>query len=153
MINFPVGEKKEKFSSEDFDIETYIYFLIEDRFTGVIKIEAEDKRGEILIIEGNLFCAFLNERVGNEAIEDIINLRGDIEIYFLEKERAAYALHWYKAIREHPLVSWKPTRKGNLRKEEMERIQLMNSLGVKTPSKNEIEKILRNEGMEFLIKG
>lgn len=152
MINFPVGEKKEKFCSEDFDIETYIYFLIEDRFTGVIKIEAEDKGGEILIIDGNL-CAFLNEKVGNEAIEDIINLKGDIEIYFLERERAAYALHWYKVIREYPLVSWKPTRKGNLRKEEMERIQLVSSLGVKTPSKKEIEKILRNEGMEFLIKG
>jgi hypothetical protein len=152
MMNFPVGEKKESFNSRDFDIETYIYFLIEDKFTGVVRIETDEKRGEILIIDGNLFCAFLDEKVGNGAIEEIIKIRGDIDVYFLEKERAEHAFHWYRDVRENPLVSWKPTRKGNLRKEELEGIKIMNSLGIKKPSKIEIKKILENEGMEFLVK-
>ena len=151
-MNFPVGEKKESFNSEDFDIETYIYFLIEDKFTGVVRIEADKKRGEILIIDGIPSCAFLDEKAGNRAIEDIIKIKGVIDVYFLERERAEYALHWYRDVRENPLVSWKPTRKGDLRKEELERIKIMNSLGIKKPSEDEIKKILENEGMEFLVK-
>ncbi|MCD6127870.1 MAG: hypothetical protein J7J21_05825 [Methanomicrobia archaeon] len=151
MFDFPVGEKKESFDSNEFDIETYIYFLMEDRFTGVVRVEGEET-GRILIIDGIPYCAIIDDRAGNEAIDEIMKIKGRVNVYFLEKERASYTFHWYSIVRRYPVVSWKPRRKGELRREDIERNKLMEALGIKKPSKTEIKKILETEGMSFLMK-
>jgi hypothetical protein len=152
MVTFPVGEKKEQFHSDEFDVESYIYFLMTDEFTGVLKIVTGQERGEVLFVDGTPFCASYNGTLGDDAIKKIIATRGTIDIYFLEKKRAAYAFHWYKVVRKNPLVSWRPTKKTEVRKEELERIKLIKSLGIENPSKKDIKKILENEGMDFLVK-
>ncbi|MEA1993858.1 MAG: hypothetical protein U9N35_05630 [Euryarchaeota archaeon] len=152
MIAFPRGKKKETFKTKDFDMETYIYFLIEDGFTGVLNIFKGNTKGELLFIDGSLSCAHSDGKVGNDAIKEIIKIEGTADVYYLEKERAAYAFHWYKVVKEAPLVSWGPEKKVEIRKEEIERVKLMSEMGIRKPSKKEIKKILETEEMDFLSK-
>ena len=150
-MNFPIGEKRESFTAEEFDLESYIYFLMEDQFTGVLRVPNEET-AEILIVDGNPFCAYHDNKIGDDAIKEIIKAKGEIEVYFLEKDRAAYAFHWYKTVKRNPLVSWRPKKREEMRKEELERQKLMKSLGIKKPSKKEIKQILESENMDFLVK-
>ncbi len=150
MMRFPVGEKKEQFKTGEFDLESYIFFLMEDGFTGVVEVEGKNTHGELLLIDGPPFCATWEEIAGNEAVKEILKAEGVVRVYFLEKERAAYTYHWYTDVKKAPLVSWRPTKKEALRKEDVERIKVMEELGISTPSKDEIKKILQKEDMDFL---
>lgn len=77
--------------------------LQETEFTGVVKY-SNSKKGNLLIIDGEIKAATYDELGGEEALEKIWNAaEGILLVYSLEKERAEFVLKWYTDI--HGFIS------------------------------------------------
>jgi hypothetical protein len=134
-MDFPTGALQREIEVRSLD--TLLEELREDRFVGVIKYE-NHRRGNLLLIDGEIKAATYGELGGDEALERIWNaIEGVLSVYTLDKERAEFVLKWYTDIHGFSSVS-----------SEI----LDTDISVPVPDVEDLIKMLEREGMSHLMR-